>query len=170
MKTTGYFLFVVGIIIGWFGLVMDTTVKTGGQTIGSGEYSVTVPKMTVQNIGLLQKRQTIFYGAGVSLLLGAIFIGFGTLAASGPQGTSAVSPQQLSQLQRFKSGALISPEEVESLLALARQQSLGAPEVSSPNGNSLLHLASSYFYALKVGILIYVRPPRNKVNHTKVDE
>ena len=170
MKTIGCFLFVFGIIIGWFGLVMDTTVETGGQTIGSGEYSVTVPKMTVQNIGLLQKRQTIFYGAGVSLLLGAIFIGFGTLAATGPQGTSTVSPQQLSQLQKFRSGALISPEEVESLLTLARQQPLSAPEASSSSGNSLFHLTSSYFYALKVGILIYVRPTRNKVNHAKVDE
>lgn len=170
MKTTGYFVFVLGIIIGWFGLVMDTTVETGGQTIGSGEYSVTVPKMTVQNIGLLQKRQTIFYGAGVSLLLGAIFIGFGTLAATGPQGTSAVSPQQLSQLEKFKSGALISPEDAKSLLILARQQPLGALEANSSNGNSLFHLASSYFYALKVGILICVRPPRNKVNPGKVDE
>lgn len=74
MKKLGYFLFALGFIIASFGLSMDTTVETGGQIIGSGDYSVTVPKSRVHNIGLMDDRKTILYGAGLSLLLGAILL------------------------------------------------------------------------------------------------
>jgi hypothetical protein len=149
MKKFGFFLFLLGIIIAVFGMSMDTTVETGGQTIGSGEYAVTVPKSRVHNIGLMNDRQTILYSAGLSLLLGAIFIGFGTLAKNAPQGQSIASPQamssqQPSQLQKFLSGARISPEEVEGLAALARQHPSIASATSRINGNSLLHVAASY--------------------------
>lgn len=99
MKTFGFFLFAFGIVIAWIGFVMETTVETGEQTIDSGAYSVTVPKTTVNNIGLVHKREMTFYGAGLSLLLGTIFIGFGTLVASGAQEKRATSLQLLSQLK-----------------------------------------------------------------------
>jgi F0F1-type ATP synthase membrane subunit c/vacuolar-type H+-ATPase subunit K len=149
MKKFGYFLFSLGMIIAVFGMSMDTTVETGGQTIGNGEYAVTVPKSRVHNIGRMNDRQTIFYSAGLSLLLGAIFIGFGTLATNAAQGQSAASPQavssqQPSQLQKFLSGAIISPDEVEGLAALAKQYPSIASATSRINGNSLLHVAASY--------------------------
>lgn len=159
MKKFGYFLFALGIIIAAFGLNMDTTVETDGQTIGSGEYAVTVPKSRVHNIGLMDDRQTILYGAGLSLLLGAIFIGFGTLATNAPQGqniasSQAMSSQQPSQLQKFLCGSTISPQEVEGLAALARQQPSIAFVTSRANGNSLLHLAASYGLRDAVALLL----------------
>ena len=149
MKILGYFLFALGIIIAAFGMSMDTTVETGGQTIGGGEYAMTVPTSRVHNIGLMENRQTILYGAGLSLLLGAIFIGFGTLAMNAPQGQNTASSQVLSsqqspQLQKFLSGSTISPQEVEVLAALAKQQPPIALATSRTNGNSLLHLDASY--------------------------
>lgn len=170
MKTFGALLFAFGIVIGWFGLVMETTIETGEQTIGGGTYSVTVPKTTVHNIGLMHKREMTFYGAGLSLLLGTIFIGFGTLAANGSQEKTVTSQQLLSQLQKLKSGALISPEEVESLVALAKQQPLDVVEANSSNGNLPPHFASPYFYSLKVGVLMYFKPYKNKENQAKVGE
>lgn len=144
MKKLGYFLFAIGIIIGSYGLTMNTTVETGGETIGSGEYSVTIPKMKVNNLGLMDDRRTILYGAGLSMLLGAIFIGFGTLATNVPQGQKTASSQPPSQLQQFIAGSSISPQEVDSLAALAKQQPSIVVATSRATGNSLLHLAASY--------------------------
>ena len=159
MKKLGYFLFAVGILIAAFGMSMDTTVETGGQTIGSGEYAVTVPTSRVHNIGLMDNRQTILYGAGLSLLLGAIFIGFGTLATNAPQGQNTASPQAMSsqqppQLQKFLSGSTISPQEVEGLAALAMHQPSIVVAANRTDGNSLLHLAASYGLRSAVELLI----------------
>jgi hypothetical protein len=125
MKLFGALLFALGIIISVFGMNMDTTVETGGQTIGSGDYSVTVPNSRVHNIGLIHKREMIFYGAGMSLLLGAIFIGFGTLSANRPQGQNAASSSQ--------------------------QPSI---EANNDSKKSSLHFISAYVNSLKVGILM----------------
>lgn len=144
MKNLGYFLFALGIIIAAFGLSMDTTVESGGQTIGSGDYSVTVPKSRVHNLGLMDDRRTILYGAGLSLLLGAIFIGFGTLSANGQQGKSTALRQELPPLEKFSSGFWISPADVEGLAAIAKLQPSIVVATNRANGNSLLHLAASY--------------------------
>ena len=158
MKKLGYFLFFLGVIIGSFGLSMDTTVEAGGQTIGSGQYSVTVPKTRVHNIGLMEDRRLMLSVAGLSLLLGSIFIGFGTIATNTSQGQSTVSPQaslqQTPQLQKFISGSTISPQDVEGLAVLASQQPSIAIVTNRTNGNSLLHLAASYNLRNAVELLL----------------
>ena len=148
MKKFGYFLFTLGFMVAAFGMSIDTTVEAGGQTFGSGDYSVTVPKTRVVNVGLIEHRRLVLSGAGLLFLVGAVFIGFGTLATNTSQGHSTVLPQatsqQLTQLQKFISGATISPLDVARLASLAEQQPSIAKVTSRTNGNSLLHLAAAY--------------------------
>ena len=44
MKAIAYFLLALGIALGAFAYSMDTTVDAGGQTFGSGEFAINVPK------------------------------------------------------------------------------------------------------------------------------
>lgn len=169
MKKIGCILFLLGIIVAAFGLNMETTIETGGQTIGSGDYSVTVPVSRVNNIGLMEDRRLILSGAGLSLLVGAIFIGFGTLATNAPQEHHGVSPQamssqQPSQLQRFLSGSTISHQEVEGLAALAKQQPSITFATSRTNGNSLLHLAASYGLRNAIELLLEAGAEKRRRN------
>ena len=159
MKKIGCLFFLLGIIIAAFGLNVETTIETGGQTIGSGDYSVTVPVSRVNNIGLMEDRRLILFGAGLSFLVGAIFIGFGTLATNASQGQNNVSPQATSsqqplELHKFLSGSTISHQEVEGLAALAKQQPSITFATSRTNGNSLLHLAASYGLRNAVELLL----------------
>jgi len=87
----------------------------------------------------MDNRQTILYGAGLSSLLGAIFIGFGTIASNAPQGQSAASPQAMSSQQASQ---------------LEKQQPSIAILTSRANGNSLRHLAASYGLRSAVELLL----------------
>lgn len=169
MKKIGYILFLLGIIIAAFGLNMETTIETGAQTFGSGDYSVTVPVSRVNNIGLMEDRRLILSGAGLSLLVGAIFIGFGTLAMNAPQGQNNASSKatlshQTSQLQNFISGEKISAQEVEWLAALSIQQPTIAFATSRTNGNSLLHVAAAYGLRDAVALLLQAGAEKNNRN------
>ncbi|MCU1533313.1 MAG: hypothetical protein JWO49_2884 [Arthrobacter sp.] len=169
MKKFGYLLFGLGIIIAAFGLSMDTTVETDGQTIGRGDYSVTVPNSRVHNLGLMDDRRTILYGASLSLLLGAIFIGFGTLSENGQRGQSTAhqetaSKQELSPLQKFSSGAIISSKEVEGLAELARHQPSIVVATNRSNGNSLLHLSALYGLRDAAALLLKAGAERKRRN------
>ena len=82
MKTIAYFLFALGIGLGAFAYSMDTTVEAGGQTVGSGEFAINVPKSRVHNVGLMEDRRLLFYAAGLSLVLGTAFLGIATVAGA----------------------------------------------------------------------------------------
>ena len=91
MKTIAYFLLALGIGIGAFAYSMDTTVDAGGQTFGSGEFAINVPKSRVHNVGLMEDRRLLFYAAGLSLVLGTAFLGIATVA--GAKTTTENSPR-----------------------------------------------------------------------------
>lgn len=82
MKTIAYFLLALGIALGVFAYSMDTTVDAGGQTFGSGEFSINIPKSRVHNLGLMEDRRLLFYAAGLSLVLGTAFLGIATVAGA----------------------------------------------------------------------------------------
>jgi hypothetical protein len=169
MKKIGYILLAIGIIIGAYGISMDTTVSTGGQTIESGDLTIKIPNTRVQNIGLLEDRRIILYGAGLSLVLGVLFIGFGTLSENNPQHTNIAPPKQpqdklLSPLQSFISGDSISSKDVESLALLAEQHPSIVEATSRTNGNTLLHLAASYGLHNAAELLLKAGSDKNRSN------
>jgi hypothetical protein len=87
MKGIGILLIVIGVIWGVVAFTMTTTVETGGETFGSGQYSIKVPKMKVHNLGLMEERRNHLMLSGFIILVGVLLFGFGTLA-----GTRTISP------------------------------------------------------------------------------
>src|SRR5262245_19402576 len=79
MKPLGLLLIVVGAIWALIAWNMSTTVTGGGERIGSGEFSISVPKITVHNIGLMEERRNHLLGAAFTALAGVILFGFGSL-------------------------------------------------------------------------------------------
>lgn len=80
MKGIGILLVLVGLIWAIYAFNMDTTVSTDAKTFGSGEYVVNVPSMTVNNLGLMETRRNNLMFAGLTMLAGVIFIGFGSIS------------------------------------------------------------------------------------------
>lgn len=68
MKDLGVFVLLLGILIGFGAIVMDTTIKTEavyvlGNLVGGGR---------VHNIGLMQRQQMLMAAAGIMILSGII--------------------------------------------------------------------------------------------------
>lgn len=78
MRGLGKFLVAVGILWAIVAFNMDTTVTSGPQTYGSGEYAVNVPSITVNNLGLMEARRNHLMFAGLTILVGVVLIGFGS--------------------------------------------------------------------------------------------
>lgn len=79
MKYFGIGLIIVGAIWGIIAFNMKTTVETESRSFGEGIYSIRVPSQTVHNLDLADKRRNHLIGAGITLLAGVLFFGFGTL-------------------------------------------------------------------------------------------
>ena len=79
MRGFGFFLVVVGIIWALVAFNMNTTITTESETIGSGEYAISVPSQTVHNLGLLEERKNHLMFSGLTILAGIILIGFGSV-------------------------------------------------------------------------------------------
>ena len=80
MRGLGIFLVVAGIIWALIAFNMDTTVTTESQSYGSGEYAIDVPSMTVNNLGLMETRRNNLMFAGLTILVGVVLVGFGSLS------------------------------------------------------------------------------------------
>jgi hypothetical protein len=79
MKPLGLVLIAIGAIWAAVAFNMSTAVTAGGQRIGSGEFSVYVPEVTVNNIGLMEQRRNHLMLAGFTALAGVILFGLGSL-------------------------------------------------------------------------------------------
>lgn len=79
MKQLGLVLVALGLLGAVFAFSMDTTIETGGKTIGSGIYSVTIPSGRVHNLGLMEQRSNVLYTSGLAILVGVILYGFGSI-------------------------------------------------------------------------------------------
>ena len=147
MKIVAYILFAIGLGLGLTAFSIDTTVESGGQTIGSGEYSVTVPKSRVNNLGLMEDRRLMSYASGLSLLLGTLLFGFGSINGANrlTEGTNtpvASDDQDMPLVARFRHGAVLASEQVHELIQIATLYPNVTQVVARTNGNSLLHLAA----------------------------
>jgi len=84
MKIFGIILVVVGLIWAVIAFNMQTTVTSPSQSFGSGDYAIETPSVTVNNIGLMDQRRNNLMFAGLTILVGAVFIGFGSLSRKAP--------------------------------------------------------------------------------------
>jgi len=75
MKTIGILLIVAGCLLGGVAYQMDTTVTTGARDFG---YGISIPSVTVNNIGLMEERKNKLMIAGVLVIVGAIFTALGS--------------------------------------------------------------------------------------------
>lgn len=82
MKIAGLLLLIlggVGLVTAWH---RDVTVETGGQTIGSGEFAMQIPRTRVVNIGLMEERRNYLGLSALGVLAGLMLIGFGSIMAA----------------------------------------------------------------------------------------
>lgn len=77
MRIVGTILIIIGLIWGIIAFNIDTSIEVGGESYGSGEYAVKVPKARVNNLGLMNDKQNNISGAGVILVIGVILFIFG---------------------------------------------------------------------------------------------
>lgn len=80
MKKIGIVLIIVGMLWATIAFNMSTSVDTGGETFGAGQYSIEVPKMRVNNLGLMEDRRNHLMFAGLTILVGVMLLGFGTVS------------------------------------------------------------------------------------------
>ncbi len=73
MKNFGILLLIIGGIWAFIAFNMDTTVTTGGGTYGGIE----IPRMTVNNIGLMDERRNHLIISGLIIIVGIILFVFG---------------------------------------------------------------------------------------------
>lgn len=80
MKTFGIILMVVGAIWALVAFNMNTAVTSPSQSFGSGAYTIETPSVTVNNLGLMDRRRNNLIFAGFTILVGAVFVGFGSIS------------------------------------------------------------------------------------------
>lgn len=80
MKILGAALVIVGLAWALIAFNMSTTVEAGGERIGSGAFTVDIPRVTVNNLGLMERRRNHLMMAAVTILAGIILFGFGTVS------------------------------------------------------------------------------------------
>ena len=77
MRKFGFFLTGVGLVWALYSFNMDTTVRTESY-YGGG---ISIPSQRVHNLGLLEDRRNNLLGAGFTVLIGVILIGFGSVTS-----------------------------------------------------------------------------------------
>jgi len=112
MRVLGIVLIAGGGIGLALALAMDVSVKAGGQRVGSGEYSTYIPEMRVNNLGLMEDRRNYIIISCVSILVGALFIGFGALADTQSSSEKEAPPPSEDDLKQKRTGRL-REEEVQ---------------------------------------------------------
>jgi hypothetical protein len=75
MRILGIVLVLAGVFWALIAFNMDTTVTTESHSFGS----IYVPSTTVHNIGLMETRRNNLMFAGLTILVGVVLIGFGSL-------------------------------------------------------------------------------------------
>ncbi len=138
VKVLGGILIAVGLLWAVFAFNMPTTVQAGGDRIGSGAYSFELPKVTVNNLGLMEERRNHLMMAGVTVLAGILLFGFGSVQRGeatnpAPSEVFRVCPHCAEHVKpnakicRFCNRELPSPDEA-SKAALQRAIDEGASD------------------------------------------
>lgn len=76
IKKIGVALIVAGVLWVIIALNMSTTITTEERAIGSGVFSTVIPSMTVNNIGLMERRREHLMLGGGIVFLGVLIFGF----------------------------------------------------------------------------------------------
>lgn len=113
MKTLGGFLIVVGLIWGVVSFNINTSVAVGGQSYGSGDYSFTVPKSRVNNLGLMNDKQNHIIGAGLTLVIGVMLFIFGSRKEDEVIKENKKNKQQNSIKEDFKNNTYIFTIDID---------------------------------------------------------
>lgn len=93
MKIFGGFLAVVGAIWALLAFLMDTTIQTDAQMLGSGAYSSYLPSARVHNIGLIERRRTHLTLSGFTVIAGVVLFGFGSIKREVSSGSTRACPK-----------------------------------------------------------------------------
>lgn len=80
MRTIGAILIIAGLIWAAIAFNMSTAVEAGGERVGSGAFSVYIPRMTVNNLGLMDQRRNHLMMSGVAVIAGIALFGFGSVS------------------------------------------------------------------------------------------
>ena len=139
MRAIGAILIILGLVWAAIAFNMSTTVQAGGERIGSGAFSVDVPSVTVNNLGLIEQRRNHLMMAGVAIIAGIILFGFGSASRPEQPTTSAthrVCPFCAEQIKteakvcRFCQRELPTPAAEAAALEAAHQRAVdqGASE------------------------------------------
>lgn len=91
MKMLGVILIFVGVILGGYAYSRETSVTTQGRDFG---YGISIPSVTVNNIGLMEERRIMLMTAGVLVLVGAMFTALGSKSES-DKTSSEISSNQV---------------------------------------------------------------------------
>ncbi len=150
MKGWGLTLAITGVICGLLALNMDTSVETGGETFGSGSYSVTVPRGRVNNLGLMDQRRNYLGVSGVAILAGVLLYGFGSLSGTAervaqprPDAPNAPGSKLLGLRRKLHEGEDLSPDDLIVLVDQAQETPEILTDYSRRTGNTLLHLLAA---------------------------
>lgn len=78
MRAIGALLIAAGLIWATIAFNISTTVEAGGERIGSGAFAIDIPRVTVNNLGLMEQRRNHLMMSGVAILAGILLFGFGS--------------------------------------------------------------------------------------------
>lgn len=92
MKAFGVLLVIAGLVWGLIAFNMDTTVTTESETVGSGEYSIYMPSQTVNNLGLMETRRNHLMFSGLTILVGVLLFGFGSISTKSSEDNPSLKP------------------------------------------------------------------------------
>lgn len=77
MRITGILLTIIGAVWALFAFNMNVSVTTEASNLGSGDYSINIPSVTVNNIGLMDQRRNHLIFSGIVFLAGIILTALG---------------------------------------------------------------------------------------------
>jgi hypothetical protein len=79
MRVLGLLITLAGIFWATIAFKMDTTVTSAPSFYGSGETTVFVPSVTVNNLGKMDERRNHLMFSGLTVLIGVVLLGFSSI-------------------------------------------------------------------------------------------
>ena len=143
MKLIGVFLIVTGLVWAAIAYNMNTTVTTGGETIGSGAFSVYVEKSEVHNLGLMETRRNHLMFAGLSIVVGVLMFGFGSLSSESGGGNLRKCPVCAESIQPDAKKCRFCGSDLPELWAQATVPETPPHPVHDEDGHMVVRLCPS---------------------------
>jgi hypothetical protein len=143
MKLIGIIFVVAGLVWAFIAYNMKTTVTTGGETIGSGVFSVYVEKSEVHNLGLMETRRNHLMFAGLSIVVGVVMFGFGSLAGQGGGRNLRKCPVCAESIQPDAKKCHFCSSDLPELWSQATVPETPPPPAQDDNGRMVVRLCKS---------------------------